>query len=209
LGFAKAGTTICLMTQAASEAQIRRATAQDALSIATVLRQAFAEYEPLYTKEGYAATTPRADEILVRMNQGTIWVAVHNGQIVGAASVVPKPEGTYVRGMAVLPAARGLGIGRLLLDEAQRFATVHYSKRLFLSTTPFLHPAIRLYEVFGFERTNEGPHDLFGTPLFTMQKILCPADSAEECCEDNSMQQSRDEFGTPCSNENGVADRKA
>ena len=197
------------MTQAASEVQIRRATAQDASSIASVLRLAFAEYEPMYTKEGYEATTPGADDVLTRMNQGPIWVALHNDQIVGTASVVPKPEGIYVRGMAVLPEARGLGIGYLLLDEIQRFAEAYSSKRLFLSTTPFLNRAIRLYEAFGFERTNEGPHDLFGTPLFTMQKTLCPADSAQECGKNSSLRQTGDEFGPPPANRNGVTDRRA
>jgi len=31
---------------------------------------------------------------------------------------------------------------------------------------------MRLYERFGFQRTEEGPHDLFGTSLFTMEKQL-------------------------------------
>lgn len=197
------------MTHSEGQVQIRRASEQDTARITSVLRQAFAEYERLYTREGegYAATTPGADEIFVRMNQGPIWVAVHNNQIVGTASLVSKPEGIYVRGMAVLPAARGLGIGYLLLDEIQRFAEAHCSKRLLLSTTPFLNRAIRLYEAFGFARTNEGPHDLFGTPLFTMQKILRPADSAEEWHKGGLMQQTGDEFST--TNKNRVADRKA
>ena len=37
-------------------------------------------------------------------------------------------------------------------------------------TTPFLSSAIRLYEGFGFRRTNDGPQELLGTPLFTMKK---------------------------------------
>ncbi len=41
---------------------------------------------------------------------------------------------------------------------------------MFLSTTPFLHSAIRLYERFGYRRTDDGMNDLFGTPLFTMEK---------------------------------------
>lgn len=197
------------MTQAGSDVRIRRATAQDALIIASVLQQAFAEHEPLYTKEGYAATTPGADEVLARMNQGPIWIALHPDQIVGTASVVPKPEGIYVRGMAVLPSARGLGIGYSLLTEIQRLAEAHCAKRLFLSTTPFLNRAIRLYEAFGFERTNEGPHDLFGTPLFTMQKILFLADSAQDGGKSSSLRQNGNEFIPSAANRNGVADKGA
>jgi short-subunit dehydrogenase len=40
-----------------------------------------------------------------------------------------------------------------------------------LSTTP-LTRAISLYEQYGFRRSDEGPNNLFGTPLFTMVKVL-------------------------------------
>jgi len=160
------------MTRSASKVQVRSATADDAAWVASVLRQAFAEYEPLYTEQGYAATTPGAGEIAARMGQGPVWVAVYREQIVGTGSVVSKPEGIYIRGMAVIPSARGLGIGRRLLDEIQCFAIAQGCTRLFLSTTPFLNTAIRLYEAFGFRRANDGPRDLFGTPLFTMEKTV-------------------------------------
>lgn len=167
--------TIPLMTQSASEIQLRRAAADDAAWVASVLHQAFAEYEPLYSKQGYAATTPGVREIAARMSQGPVWVATYREKIVGTGSVVPKPEGIYIRGMAVIPSARGLGIGRRLLDEIQRFAIAQGCARLLLSTTPFLSTAIRLYEAFGFRRINDGPHDLFGTPLFTMEKTVALA----------------------------------
>jgi hypothetical protein len=41
-----------------------------------------------------------------------------------------------------------------------------------VSTTPFLLRAITLYERCGFRRTGDGPEDLSGTPLFTMEKTL-------------------------------------
>ena len=144
----------------------------EASSIVFVLQQAFAEFASSYTREGYAATTPGAGEIALRMSQGPVWVAVYRKQIVGTGSIMRKPEGIYIRGMAVIPLARGLGIGFRLLDEIQRFAVAQGCNRLFLSTTPFLSRAIRLYEAFGFRRTNAGPHDLFGTPLFTMEKTI-------------------------------------
>ena len=81
----------------------------------------------------------------------------------------------YVRGMAVLPTARGDGIARMLLEHVESYAVAHRFKSLFLSTTPFLDSAIALYERFGFMRNGDGPHDLYGTPLFTMRKQLSSA----------------------------------
>jgi len=151
---------------------MRRATTEDALAVASVLQQAFAEYEPLYTKQGYLATTPAEATIVTRMQEGPIWVAVHGKQIVGTVSVVRREEELYVRGMAVLPAARGLGVGRRLLEQVEAFAAADGREQLALSTTPFLDRAIRLYESLGFCATNDGPGDLFGTPLVTMKKKL-------------------------------------
>jgi putative acetyltransferase len=152
--------------------QIRAAVPDDAASIASVLHESFIEYQSQYTSEGFAATTPAPDQTRVRMSEGKVWVALLDGRIVGTVAVVAKGESLYIRGMAILPAARGARIGERLLKEIESFAIEHHYRRLFLSTTPFLSRAIRLYEKFGFRRNAEGPHDLFGTPLMTMEKIL-------------------------------------
>ena len=152
--------------------ELRQALLEDAASISLVLYESFVEYRSSYTPEGFAATTPPADEIQRRMIEGPVWVVLRDQVIVGTVSVVPKGESLYIRGMAILPNARGQRIGEALLAHIESFAAARGFKRLFLSTTPFLSGAIRLYERFGFERTSEGPHDLFGTPLFTMEKIL-------------------------------------
>ena len=152
--------------------QIREAVPNDVSSIATVLYQAFVAYESSYTPEGFAATTPSPDQLQNRLIEGPVWVVLREEVIVGTVAIVPKGESLYIRGMAVLPNARGLKIGELLLKHIENFASARGFRRLLLSTTPFLSNAIRLYESFGFQRTSEGPHDLFGTPLFTMEKIL-------------------------------------
>ncbi|HAV77900.1 MAG TPA: hypothetical protein DCX53_11175 [Anaerolineae bacterium] len=141
-------------------------------AIADVLHQAFLEYEPLYTSQAFAITTPTAEQIQKRWDEGPVWAAMQNEALVGTVSAVGKETSLYIRSMALLPSARGQGVGRALLEEVERFARENAFPRMFLSTTPFLTSAIRLYENYGFRRTEAGPHDLSGTPLFTMEKIL-------------------------------------
>jgi N-acetylglutamate synthase-like GNAT family acetyltransferase len=157
--------------------QIRLATHADAASIAAVLHDSFIEYENLYTADGFAATTPTAEQIKSRMNEGPIWVVMSEDLVVGTVSVVPRGDSLYIRGMAVLPHARGQNVGESLLQHVEDFAHGQGLSRLFLSTTPFLSRAIRLYERAGFRRNDEGPHDLFGTPLVTMEKRLTHDDT--------------------------------
>ena len=160
------------MTDESPDIQIRTAAPDDAEVIASVLRESFAEYRDSYTLEAFAATTPASEQILSRMGEGPLWVAVRGGVVVGTVSVVPRGESLYVRGMGVLPAARGQKVGEELLKQVEEFAAARGHGRLYLSTTPFLSRAIRLYERAGYVRTDEGPHELCGTPLFTMEKSV-------------------------------------
>lgn len=157
--------------------QIRMAGPQEAHIVARVLLESFLEFERLYTPKGFAATTPEAPQVLARMREGPIWLAFHDAEVLGTVAAVLKPDSVYVRGMAVLPAARGLKVGARLLQQVEHWATVQDRRRLFLTTTPFLQAAIRLYEKFGYQRTSTGPNNLFGTPLFTMEKYLTRATS--------------------------------
>lgn len=154
------------------EVVIRRAGAADAVAVAEVLARAFAGYAPRYTPEALAATTPPPAVLRARMAEGPVWMAEHGGAAVGTVGAVRAGRGVYVRSMAVVPEAVGQGIGRKLLAAAEAFAAAEGAGRLFLSTTPFLDRAIRLYERAGFRRTAAGPHDLLGTPIFTMEKQL-------------------------------------
>lgn len=143
-----------------------------------ILRRSFAEYRGQYTAEAYDATVLSRPRVLERLREGPVWVALLEGTPVGTVSAVDSAEGIYVRGMAVVPPARGHHAGWRLLETVERFAHARGAARLYLSSTPFLRQAISLYERFGFRRSAEGPHDLLGTPLFTMEKPLGARTSA-------------------------------
>src|SRR6478609_21830 len=118
------------MTASIPPIEICLAAPSDAQAIAAVLHTAFIEFEPIYTPGGFAATTPTAEQIEARWDEGPVWIALQNGVIVGTVSAVPTGESLYVRSMAVLPEARGHHIGERLLDEIEAYAREHDHTRL-------------------------------------------------------------------------------
>jgi GNAT superfamily N-acetyltransferase len=152
--------------------QICLAEASDATAIASLLYNSFVEYQPLYTPAAFSATTPGPTQIQGRLAEGPVWVTCHQDRLVGTISAVPQDTGLHLRSMAVLPSARGYGVGRALLQHVEQFALTHSYRYLVLSTTPFLTQAIRLYEQFGFQPIPDGPHEFYGTALLSMLKSL-------------------------------------
>ena len=150
----------------------RRAVADDAAVVAALIYEAFAEYKPLYTKEGFEATTPSQKEIEDRISKKAVWLVGYDNNISGTVSIFPRREELFIRSMAVSPASRGKGIGKILMDHVHEMAFSNGCSVITLNTTPFLLPAIRLYERFGFQQ--QGPGDLHGTPLIKMTKNLKP-----------------------------------
>ena len=154
-----------------SRLKIRTARRDDVAIIAKILAATFAEYESLYTAEAFAAMTPGEEEIKKRFGEsGEIWVAALDGEIVGTVSVVHRNETLYIRSPAILPAARGLRIGKRLLRKTENYAVAGGFKVLTLRTGAFLPRARQLYERFGFTRL--GIDDFYGTWLIVMEKQL-------------------------------------
>jgi GNAT superfamily N-acetyltransferase len=151
--------------------EIRLATLDECEDIGALLDTAFREHRPEYTPGAYAATTPTAETLRARFHEGPVWVALRREEIVGTVAAVIREGSLYVRSMAVLPTARGGRIGARLLDRVEEYAREHGIRRLYLSTTPFLHRAISLYRSYGFQLNGEEP-DLHGTPLLVMEKWL-------------------------------------
>src|SRR5712692_2565312 len=152
--------------------KIRLAASSDASAVANLIFRSVLEYRSSYTDEAFAATCPSSIEVENRMSEGPIWMAIEDETVVATVSGVPVGSALLVRSLAVLPSERGQGTGELLLDQVENYAYENGYTRLVLSTTPFLTPAIRLYEQFGFRRSSEGLSDRLGTPIFTMVKEL-------------------------------------
>ena len=158
-------------TRHQSAVRIRKAKLRDAAAIGSLLYESFLEYERAYTPEAFHVTTPEKREIERRIKHWTVWVALHANVIVGTVSAHSEGETLHIRSMAVRPSMRGRGIGKLLLQRVEKFASANRYKCLILNTTPFLASAIRLYERFGFRATGR-ERDWFGTTVSAMAKQL-------------------------------------
>lgn len=76
------------------------------------------------------------------------------GEIVGTVGLHPiSPSTCELRKMYLLPAARGAGWGRRLLEHALTRAKSLGFSRIELETATVLKEAVRLYEQSGFRRT--------------------------------------------------------
>ena len=94
------------------------------------------------------------------------WVAEKSRRVVGSVFVVRHDDVTAkLRMLYVEPSARGLGIGRRLVDEALSFARLVGSKTMVLWTNSPLTSARRLYEKAGFQLVEEQPHHSYGQEL--------------------------------------------
>jgi DNA-binding MarR family transcriptional regulator/GNAT superfamily N-acetyltransferase len=96
------------------------------------------------------------------------WIAERDGENVGSVFLMAHPEREGVgqlRLLLVEPSARGLGLGRRLVDECTRLARQVGYHTVTLWTNDVLVSARRIYEAAGFQLIQEERHHSFGHDL--------------------------------------------
>ncbi|KAJ5690667.1 acyl-CoA N-acyltransferase [Penicillium macrosclerotiorum] len=93
------------------------------------------------------------------------WVAEKAGEFLGCVMIVKhssKESTAKLRLLLVEPSARGLGVGRALVQQCEAFAREAGYKRIELWTNKILTSARRLYTSEGYKCISEEEHSTFG-----------------------------------------------
>ena len=94
------------------------------------------------------------------------WIAEQSGTRIGSVFIVKESEAVArLRMLLVEPKARGLGIGRRLVEEGIRFSRQAGYREIVLWTHSVLTAARNIYAAVGFKLEETEMHDEFGPEL--------------------------------------------
>ncbi len=147
------------------EILIREARPVELEAVESLVIGAYREFQPLFPEKVWVAWMANIRQV-IRATAGILLVAADKqGTIHGAVKFYPDagqaalgswPKGVAsMRILAVHPASRGRGLGRLLVQECLRRARDLKVPAIYLYTGVFMDAARRLYESLGFERAPE------------------------------------------------------
>ncbi|MBX9781421.1 MAG: GNAT family N-acetyltransferase [Chitinophagaceae bacterium] len=141
--------------------QIRPIALADNKAMATIIRTALTEFGA--NKPGtvfYDDTTDHLYELFQSTPRSAYFVAEKNGELIGGAGIFPTeglPANTCeLVKMYLHKSARGMGLGRYMIDQCILTAKEKGFTQIYLETMPELKKAVSVYEKFGFHYLN-GP----------------------------------------------------
>ena len=162
----------------ADDITLRPIAPGDAASLARVIRDTLAEHGA--AKPGtayYDAATDHLPELFATTPRSAYFVAERGGEVLGGGGIFPTanlPADTVeLVKLYLLPAARGLGVGKALIQQCLDAARAAGYARVYLETTEELTQAIPLYERLGFTYLSEalGNSGHFGCQIWMIRAV--------------------------------------
>ena len=136
------------------ELSIRTIGQGDNIALAKIIRDTLKEFNA--NKPGTVYFDDRTDHLFEEfsVDKSIYFVVEENGTVLGGGGIYPTanlPAGTCeLVKLYLSPAARGKGIGKILMQKCIRAAKELGYKKIYLETMPELNIAIPMYEKYGF-----------------------------------------------------------
>ena len=151
---------------------------KDNRALALVIRNTLAEFGA--NKPGtvfFDETTDHLYELFQKKWGSVYYVVEKENRIIGGGGIYPTnglPQHTCeLVKMYLLPQARGIGLGRMLIEKCMQFAKDAGYKQVYLETMPELKNALTVYEKMGFKYLDKpmGTSGHFGCDLWMIALI--------------------------------------
>lgn len=119
-----------------------------------IIREVSAEFGA--TGPGFGSSDVEVSQLFQsygHMERKLYLIALLNGKLVGGCGIAPLNESSKVcelRKLFLRPQARGLGIGRFLVESCLEYARLTDYELCYLDTLSTMTSAIKLYESLGF-----------------------------------------------------------
>lgn len=144
---------------------IRFARASEAPELALIARTA---YEPYVTQIGQPPAPMSADYATL-IAEHKVWVAQGESGLLGLLVLIPKADHLLLDNVAVRPDAQGRGIGRALIDHAERHARALGFHEIRLYTNEQMTENLDYYQRRGYVETDRSEEDGFRRVFFSKQ----------------------------------------
>ncbi len=163
--------------QLQSNIKIRNIQDSDNPELAVIVRDTLTEFGANVPGTVYFDPTTDALFELFQTQNSAYFIAERDGKILGGGGIYPTeglPEDTCeLVKMYLLPEARGIGLGRKLIEQCLEKANENGFQQIYLETLPELKLAVKVYEKFGFEYLSAplGNSKHFGCGLWMLKKL--------------------------------------
>ncbi len=171
------GAVFILDLNMTSPISIRPIEQKDNAALATIIRNALAEFGANKPGTVFYDTTTDALYELFQTKGSAYFVAEENGVLLGGGGIFPTaglPSGTCeLVKMYLHKNARGKGLGKLLIEHCLNWAKQNGYGHCYLETMPELKQALKVYELMGFNYLNGplGNSGHFGCDRWMLKKL--------------------------------------
>jgi ribosomal protein S18 acetylase RimI-like enzyme len=129
---------------------IRPAVPADRQAVEDIIRQAYSPYIPRIGRP----PGPMLDDYEALIGQGVVYVVEGEDAIQGVLVLIPEQDAMLLDNIAVMPSAKGTGLGRRLLQYAERAALAAGYRAIRLYTHETMTENIALYSRIGYAETH-------------------------------------------------------
>jgi GNAT superfamily N-acetyltransferase len=129
---------------------IRLAAHDDLHSVKEVVRAAYSHYVPLIGRK----PAPMLDDYETLIRDRRVQVALRDEVIQAVLVLIPEDDAMLLDNVAVTPAAQGFGLGRKMLDFAERAARDLGYASIRLYTNEAMTENLLLYSRIGYSETH-------------------------------------------------------